>query len=59
MKPVMKTALFVLTPFAASPALAHVGTHVHPHANDPSWLPVLFAGLFIAAVTTVALARRT
>lgn len=35
--------------FAASSALAHGGTHLHPHASDPIWLPVALGTLTMAA----------
>lgn len=54
----MKPVLFAFTMLTASPALAHVGTHSHPHANDASSLPLLFGLFAIAAATTVAMARR-
>ena len=55
----MKPILASLAVLATSPALAHTGSHMHPHANDPSWLPILITGLVIAgAAATVAVVRR-
>lgn len=54
----MKTTLTALALFAAAPAFAHSGAHMHPHANDPVWLPLLIGALTAASVATLAWARR-
>lgn len=41
---------FAITPLAiaaATPALAHSGAHLHPHAGDPVWLPLLVGSLIV------------
>lgn len=53
----MKTLIAPLLTFAATPALAHSGIHIHPHADDASWLPLLFWGLLTAAVASLIWAR--
>lgn len=50
----MKNLLLALATFAASPALAHPGAHVHPHAE--SAVPVLL-GIAVIAVAAVLLWR--
>lgn len=53
----MKCILSSLAVLTASPALAHSGVHMHPHASGPTWLPLLLAGLAIAS-TGVLIAVR-
>ena len=53
----MKTALTALVALTAAPALAHTGVHMHPHAGDPSWLPLLISGLVVAGVARLAWVR--
>ncbi|MGR3635327.1 MAG: hypothetical protein ACU0BK_05300 [Shimia sp.] len=38
-------ATFALT--AASPAFAHEGLHLHPHAENPVWLGLMVGGLLV------------
>ncbi|WP_204115439.1 peptidase M23 [Shimia biformata] len=49
MRPISVLALL----FAAAPAIAHEGAHVHPHADSPVWLSLLAAALVAAAATVV------
>jgi hypothetical protein len=37
----MKRILVLALTATASPLLAHDGMHMHPHANDPVWVPVV------------------
>ena len=53
----MKTILTAIAALAAAPALAHPGVHIHPHAGDPVWLPLLAIGLATLAAVTVIRAR--
>jgi hypothetical protein len=53
------TRLSILAPVlalatTAGPLLAHEGAHMHPHADDPLWVPVAL-GL---AVIALAIALR-
>lgn len=43
-------AIATLASTAASPALAHGGAHLHPHAGDPVWLPVLVGSVVVGAL---------
>ncbi|MDO6522798.1 peptidase M23 [Shimia thalassica] len=45
----MKTLLATIATLSAAPALAHSGAHMHPHASDPSWVPLLLAMASAAA----------
>ena len=54
----MKPTLTALALLAAAPAFAHTGAHMHPHADDPVWLPLLIGALTAAGVATFAWARR-
>lgn len=53
----MKNVLIAIASVAASPAFAHSGMHMHPHPDDPSWLPILIIGFGIAGAATVAWMR--
>lgn len=54
----MKYVLTPLVPMAfAAPALAHSGTHLHPHADSPLWWPVA-AGVLAIALAGLVMARR-
>ncbi|MDU8928071.1 peptidase M23 [Alisedimentitalea sp. MJ-SS2] len=53
----MKPALTALVALTAAPAFAHSGAHMHPHANDPSWLPFLIGGLVVAGAAGLAWTR--
>lgn len=53
----MKSVLFAIAIAAATPAFAHSGLHVHPHADDPSWLVLLMSGLAVAGAAIVAWTR--
>jgi hypothetical protein len=52
----MKHALVLVLTVAASPLLAHDGLHMHPHANDPAWVPVII-GLAVVGLA-IGLRRR-
>lgn len=49
----MKPVLITLATLAATPVLAHSGNFVHSHGSDPSWLPILLAGLTIAGAAAL------
>lgn len=50
------TRFAVLALFAATPALAHPGPHVHPHGGD-TWLILGLALIVVAGGLAVARAR--
>lgn len=41
----------------AAPVLAHSGAHIHPHADDPSWIPVIL-GTLAAGVAALIWMRK-
>lgn len=47
--------LFVTLPLVliAAPVLAHSGAHIHPHADDPSWLPVILGSVAISVAALI------
>lgn len=55
----MRYGATLLMVLASTPALAHEGghLHMHPHGDDPVWLPLLLGALGIAAAGAVAWAR--
>lgn len=52
-----KLALLPLV-LSASPALAHSGPHLHPHADSVSWLPLLAGTLAIGTAALIAWVQR-
>lgn len=52
----MKHVLTLVMAVTAGPLFAHEGAHVHPHANDPVWVPVIL-GLMVAALAIVLIRR--
>ncbi|MGH1354003.1 MAG: peptidase M23 [Thalassovita sp.] len=48
----------ILTALIASPALAHDGMHLHPHANDASWLPLLAGSVAVGLAAMIAWGRK-
>ena len=42
----------------SSPLAAHVGPHLHPHGNDPTWMVALLGILVVGAVTLYNKSRR-
>ncbi|MBT3143788.1 peptidase M23 [Phaeobacter gallaeciensis] len=54
----MKTIVSALLVLATGPALAHSGFHMHPHASDPSWLPLLVTFLVVAFGGALVAVRR-
>ena len=50
-------AALIATALLATPALAHTGTHLHPHGDETPWGLVLLAGLALAAVAGVLALR--
>ena len=34
----------------AAPALAHSGAHLHPHANDPVWMPLIVGSVVVGVL---------
>lgn len=42
----------------AAPVLAHSGAHIHPHADDPSWIPVILGGLAITVAAAFVWMRK-
>lgn len=50
------TKLFVsfLVVVPASSALAHSGAHLHPHATDASWLPLVVGVLALGVAAKLA-----
>ncbi|MGI1661217.1 hypothetical protein ACRDNQ_03165 [Palleronia sp. KMU-117] len=52
-------ALSILAPlFAAAPALAHEGAHLHPHGIDAAWLFLALPVIGVAAALAVARMRK-
>ncbi len=47
-----------LTTLVASPVLAHGGMHLHPHANDSSWLPLLAGSVAVGLAAMIAWGRK-
>lgn len=47
-----------LTTLIASPVLAHGGMHLHPHANDASWLPLLAGSVAVGLAALIAWGRK-
>ncbi|WP_412552463.1 hypothetical protein [Shimia sp. MIT1388] len=43
-------AIAALATTATTPALAHSGAHLHPHAGDPLWLPILVGTVVVGAL---------
>ncbi len=43
-------AIAALSITAATPVLAHSGAHLHPHAGDPAWLPLLVGTVVVGAL---------
>ncbi|NKW91190.1 hypothetical protein HGD87_01475 [Rhodobacteraceae bacterium R_SAG9] len=43
-------AIAALATTATTPALAHSGAHLHPHAGDPVWLPILVGTAVVGAL---------
>ncbi len=43
-------AVTALSATLASPALAHSGAHLHPHAGDPIWVPLLVGTVVVGAL---------
>jgi len=39
---------------AVTPALAHSGAHLHPHAGDPVWLPIFVGTVVVGALALLA-----
>ena len=37
----------------AAPVLAHSGPHIHPHAGDPSWIPVVLGSVAISVAALI------
>lgn len=50
--------IIALTILLAAPALAHEGAHLHPHASDPAWWPVLAGTLAMGTAGLLAWVRR-
>lgn len=48
-------ATLILSVFAASPALAHGGVHIHPHGTE---VPLLLLGTGLIAVAAVLAYKR-
>ena len=53
----MKTLIATFVTLSAAPALAHSGMHIHPHAGDASWLPLLAGGLLTVAAASLIWVR--
>jgi aspartyl/asparaginyl beta-hydroxylase (cupin superfamily) len=34
-------------------ALAHPGAHINPHADDPSWIPVILGSVAISVAALI------
>ena len=54
----MKTLSLLPMLTIASPALAHGGAHIHPHAAN-SWLPLVLGLAAILGAMALAYARKT
>lgn len=53
-----RISAITLTTLAAVPAMAHDGLHMHPHANDASWLPLIAGSIAIGLVAMIAWGRK-
>lgn len=42
----------------ATPLLAHSDAHIHPHADDPSWILIIVGALSVMAVVTFVWKRK-
>jgi ABC-type molybdate transport system permease subunit len=60
MKFLTTTALITaaLTALISAPALAHDGMHLHPHADDASWLPLLAGSVAVGLAALIAWGRK-
>ncbi|PSL21191.1 hypothetical protein [Shimia abyssi] len=54
----MKHLLAPITVLLATPTLAHEGVHLHPHASDPSWLPLIVGTVVVATLGRLVWVRR-
>ncbi|MBO6896698.1 MAG: hypothetical protein JJ868_04910 [Shimia sp.] len=43
-------AIAAMAATATTPALAHSGAHLHPHAGDPVWLPIAVGTVVVGAL---------
>ena len=42
----------------ATPVFAHDGAHLHPHASDPAWLPIVVGTVVVACLGRLIWVRR-
>ena len=54
----MKYLIAPATALLATPVLAHEGAHLHPHAADPTWLPIVAGVLGVACLARLIWIRR-
>ncbi|MEP5009322.1 peptidase M23 [Roseobacter sp.] len=54
----MKYFLTSAAALISTPLFAHEGLHMHPHASDPSWLPLIAGTVVVAGLTRLLWARR-
>lgn len=52
------TRLTIALTLLATPVLAHSGAHIHPHADDPSWLPVILGSLAVTLAAAIVWRRK-
>ncbi|MDW4497337.1 hypothetical protein R5H30_05035 [Sulfitobacter sp. D35] len=51
---ISRPSLILATFAVASPALAHEGAHLHPHADSAVWGPILAGLLAVAGAALIA-----
>ncbi|WP_093091254.1 hypothetical protein [Shimia aestuarii] len=52
---------YLIAPAAAlltTPVLAHEGAHLHPHASDPAWAPIVVGTVALACLARLIWVRR-
>ena len=54
----MKRIAAIALILSAAPALAHEGMHLHPHADDASWMPLIAGSIAIGLAALIAWGRK-